>query len=112
MERREFLIGATSSVAAMAFANASAASTHAGHGHGGGDPKVHALRESTLACQQAAADCIRHCIEKLGGGDGSLARAQSKVLDFDAIFQSDKGTASVRRRCLGSHRLKFLWFDV
>ena len=93
MERREFLIGATSSVAAMALANASAASTHAEHaGHGGGhaagDPKVAALRESTLACQQAAADCVRHCIERLGTGEGDLAACLESVLRMQAVTQA------------------------
>lgn len=89
MERREFLIGATSSVAAMALANASAASTHAAHAAGGeGDPKVQALRESTLACQQAAADCVRHCIEQLGTGDKSLAGCLESVLRMQAVTRA------------------------
>lgn len=93
MERREFLIGATGTVAAMALAKASAAETHthgghAGHGMAKGDPKSQALRDSTLACQEAAADCSRHCIELLAGGDESLASCLQSVLRMQAITRA------------------------
>ncbi|MEM7411011.1 MAG: Csp1 family four helix bundle copper storage protein [Myxococcota bacterium] len=87
MERRDFLIGATTSVAAMAMAKASLADMHA-HDHGAAmtaDPRVDALRESTLACQEAAADCVRHCIASLGAGDKSLAACMESVLRMQAI---------------------------
>ena len=99
MERRDFLIGATTSVAAMAVAKASFGDTHE-HGAGGHaaaaavDPRVGALRESTLACQEAAADCVRHCLVRLGEGDKALASCLESVLRMQAVTQATHDVAA------------------
>ncbi len=89
MDRREFLVGATAGVAAAAFAGAARADTHAapaGHAkHGPIDPKSWVVRETTLACQEAAGDCVRHCVAELAAGNRALADCLQSVLRMEAV---------------------------
>ncbi len=101
MDRRYFLIGAASSVATMTLARASLADSHAKHaGHAGAAPvaardsRVTALQETTLACQQAAADCLRHCLAGLGAGDTALADCMQAVLRMQAVTQATHAVAA------------------
>ena len=102
MDRREFVIGAASGLAAVALTKAAAADSHGAHaghgGHGGAaDPRVSGLLETTLECQQAAADCIRHCLELLGTGDKSLASCMDRVMRMQAVTQATHAVAAADR---------------
>ena len=90
MDRRDFLIGATTGLATIALAKTSGASHPSGGGHAGHAQPVDVtkLREATLACDAAAADCIRHCLASIAEGDVSLADCLSSVLKTQAVTQA------------------------
>ncbi len=100
MDRREFLYGATTGVAAMTLARAAAAQAEHAEGghhsasHGAVDKRILALREATLDCQDAAAECIRHCVAELASGDTTLARCLESVLRVQAVSRATHAIAA------------------
>ena len=91
MDRRDFVIGAAASVVGTALAGAAGAASHGDghdhgqHGHHTTDPKLGKVVESTLACERAAGDCVRHCIEMLAEGHGDMAECLDSVLRMRAV---------------------------
>ncbi len=101
MDRRDFLIGATGSVAALAMAKTSMADSHGAHGaHAAGgaghaaDRRVRAVRETTAACEEAAAECVRHCLVALGAGETELADCMRSVLRMQSVVTATRAVTS------------------
>lgn len=99
MDRRNFLVGATGSLAAIALAKASVAAQassggHQGHASLGDQADVAKIRETTVACDEAAANCVRHCLAAISAGDVALADCLSSVLRMQAVTEATYSVVS------------------
>lgn len=93
MDRREFLVGAVTTLAAGAAVRAAAHqgehAGHAGHAAAGAaaprDAKLDKVVETSLDCVKTGSACVRHCVDLLAQGDRSLEGCMRSVLDVVAV---------------------------
>lgn len=93
----------TTAIALTGAATSSRAAGHEGHDHAGAadggaavasDPRLAKIVETSLDCVKTGDACIRHCVERLGGGDTALKECLQTALDMTSVCRSMAQLAS------------------
>jgi len=88
MDRRDFL-AATALLGTAALAGAASAAEHAEHAAAApADKGLARIATAAADCVAAGDACIRHCVDRLGQGDKTLAGCLSEVVQTRAICES------------------------
>ncbi len=89
VERREFLIGATTTLAAAAIPSTASAMKEHKHEHKHHHHGVHqAIVDSAEECIATGKTCLTHCLVLLGEGDTSMAECSKNVNEMIPVCEA------------------------